>query len=249
MSKIDCFTIITGLSNKGFNDAKAYLTDYLSFYYVNPTHADADLITEKVAQCLAQFEAKNLLKDDDLACVYAEELINLINNCAEPGSRANRYLDRAKQIRNVLKTSQKEDISNELDDITSIFLCFINEFNKDRTRKIEDFTFDVLNVNFNAVMDNIDKDNPNGFKIPDLIKDNVPIAKGAEKNINQLKVGLNGAQKQVGGVMDIFNQKKEKQPIHDTFDEMNHKNYSRHNFMKLMLILMYFRVIDQNSAD
>jgi hypothetical protein len=252
MAQIDCLSLVRSLNEKHFNDAKAYLSDYLTFYYVKPSNADPDLIAEKLGQYLEQVERNNaFIRDDDLPCIYAEQLISMIDNCMESDSRADKYLARAKEIKDSLKKSAKPDISNELEDITSIYLCLAQTFNEDRKKKIADFNFDIASVDIKSIMKNIDLDNPYGIKVADMIPDSVKnnVADEANKKLHPLMSGFGAAQKSMSDFVDKLSKDTRKEPVHDVIEGTNKAIYSRHNFMKVILILVYFRLLDLNGLD
>ncbi len=214
MSLIIIKDFINELSLDSLKTFKEETKDYLSFYFIDINIISLDEFIEKVYEYLKCFELKNNVRDADLFNIYVNELWSDIGNVCEKDSKAAKYLMKANKIREELKKGKLTDEEGK-DDLETFSKIYLTIL----SQLIKQNSKRINDLDF--AVSKIDYAGVKDFlyKSSDGVIDNL---------INKIK-----------GTDDI------EEIVHDVIEkEEKLKIYSKKSFSRLLLNLMYLRLID-----
>ena len=251
MALIDFKTLILELSEDSFERVKYRISPRLNFYYIDSENADRYMLLEKLGDYLRTFELKTGKRDNDLAIIYTTELMKYIDYRIKEDTRADRYYNKAKEIIQTIREKLSDNLLQNLEDFTKIFLCLYSEYVKDPEKNVEKISFYVRDIDIDAVLQYLEIDSPKMTPAKDIapgfMRGFIPkeVFKGVDdtrKAMAQLDLGINFPQQKKRPDL-IF------EPIHDVIEEEEQfDKYSYKIFAVILLVILYRRIWDFESG-
>ena len=149
--------MIMNYSNESFNLSRNYLSDFISCYYAEYDKLNKSEIIEKICDYTMVFELKNSKKDSSIPELYVNELMPIINKIVKTPKKdeipclAYRYAVRAQEITERVRKAKCDNVLDDLEDITKIFLCLYDRYLKNNHEKIETIDFKIPGIGFDYI--------------------------------------------------------------------------------------------------
>lgn len=214
MSLVIIKDFISELSQDSLSTFKEDTKDYLSFYFTDINSITLEEFIEKIYEYLKCFEIRTNTRDGDLFYVYANELYSDIANVCEKDSKASKYLVKANKIKEDFKKGNLDD-DEEKDSLETFTKIYFAIL----SMLIKQNTKKISEVDFRT--SKIDYASIKGY----LYRSNDNIF---EKIADKIK-----------GTDDI------EEIVHDVIEnEERLKIYSKKAFARMLLNLLYLRLID-----
>lgn len=156
--------LIMNYSDDMFNLSKKYISDYISCFYTDYDSLNRSEVIEKICDYTMMFEVKNNKKDSSIPELYVNELLPIINKIVKVPKKdevpclAYKYALRAQEIADRIKKLKSENIMDDMEDITKIFLCLYNHYLKNNHEKIETIEFKIPGIGFEYIKTDLIKD-------------------------------------------------------------------------------------------
>ena len=156
--------LIMEYSEEMFELSKKYLSDFVSCFYADYDQLGKSAIIEKICDYTMMFEEKNNKKDSSIPYLYSAELLSIIDKIIETPKKnetpclAYKYAERAHVITERIKKSKSEDLMEDLEDITKIFLCLYDSFLKKNNGKVKTIDFKIPGIGFDYIRANLIKE-------------------------------------------------------------------------------------------
>lgn len=133
--------IFDEINDKYYEELKKLSSRILRFRVVDEKEVTRDFFLEKIYDYLDAVNIKNSInpRKYEYVSIYMESLLSLIDNKVVKGSRAEKYLKKAKSIESKIKVNQ-ENCAELLKDFTRIFVSLYLECIKSE-KPLEDFEF------------------------------------------------------------------------------------------------------------
>ncbi|MBR0418085.1 MAG: hypothetical protein IJI66_02840 [Erysipelotrichaceae bacterium] len=161
---IDINDLLNDFSENGFALSKKYLAEYVSCFYVDIDEWDRASLIEKLCDYVMSFEYRNNKKDSSLPELYTGELLPIINKIVktpkkdEVPSQAYRYAQRAQEIAERIKKDKCENLIEDLEDFTKIFLSLYDRYMKNNHEKVEAVEFKIPGIGFDYIRTDLIKE-------------------------------------------------------------------------------------------
>ena len=145
--------IFDEINDKYYEELKKLSSRILRFRVVDEKEVTRDFFLEKIYDYLDAVNIKNSInpRKYEYVSIYMESLLSLIDNKVVKGSRAEKYLKKAKSIESKIKVNQ-ENCAELLKDFTRIFVSLYLECIKSE-KPLEDFEFCLSYDTFLKVID------------------------------------------------------------------------------------------------
>ena len=145
--------IFDEINDKYYEELKKLSSKILRFRVVDEKEVTRGFFLEKIYDYLDAVNIKNSInpRKYEFVSIYMESLLALIDNKVVKGSRAEKYLKKAKSIESKMKVNQ-ENCSELLKDFTRIFVSLYLECIKSE-KPLEDFEFCLSYDDFLKVID------------------------------------------------------------------------------------------------
>lgn len=145
--------IFDEINGKYYEELKKLSSRILRFRVVDEKEVTRDFFLEKIYDYLDAVNIKNSInpRKYEYVSIYMESLLSLIDNKVVKGSRAEKYLKKAKSIESKIKVNQ-ENCAELLKDFTRIFVSLYLECIKSE-KPLEDFEFCLSYDAFLKVID------------------------------------------------------------------------------------------------
>lgn len=145
--------IFDEINDKYYEELKKLSSKILRFRVVDEKEVTRGFFLEKIYDYLDAVNIKNSInpRKYEYVSIYMESLLALIDNKVVKGSRAEKYLKKAKSIESKMKVNQ-ENCAELLKDFTRIFVSLYLECIKSE-KPLEDFEFCLSYDDFLKVID------------------------------------------------------------------------------------------------
>ncbi len=145
--------IFDEINDKYYEELKKLSSKILRFRVVDEKEVTRGFFLEKIYDYLDAVNIKNSInpRKYEFVSIYMESLLALIDNKVVKGSRAEKYLKKAKSIESKMKVNQ-ENCAELLKDFTRIFVSLYLECIKSE-KPLEDFEFCLSYDDFLKVID------------------------------------------------------------------------------------------------
>ena len=145
--------IFDEINDKYYEELKKLSSKILRFRVVDEKEVTRGFFLEKIYDYLDAVNIKNSInpRKYEFVSIYMESLLALIDNKVVKGSRAEKYLKKAKSIESKMKVNQ-ENCAELLKDFTRIFVSLYLECIKSE-KPLEDFEFFLSYDDFLKVID------------------------------------------------------------------------------------------------
>ena len=145
--------IFDEINDKYYEELKKLSSKILRFRVVDEKEVTRGFFLEKIYDYLDAVNIKNSInpRKYEFVSIYMESLLALIDNKLVKGSRADKYLKKAKSIESKMKVNQ-ENCAELLKDFTRIFVSLYLECIKSE-KPLEDFEFCLSYDDFLKVID------------------------------------------------------------------------------------------------
>ena len=155
--------IFDEINDKYYEELKKLSSRILRFRVVDEKEVTRDFFLEKIYDYLDAVNIKNSInpRKYEYVSIYMESLLSLIDNKVVKGSRAEKYLKKAKSIESKIKVNQ-ENCAELLKDFTRIFVSLYLECIKSE-KPLEDFEFCLSYDAFLKVIDGMKAEKKTGL--------------------------------------------------------------------------------------
>lgn len=155
--------IFDEINDKYYEELKKLSSRILRFRVVDEKEVTRDFFLEKIYDYLDAVNIKNSInpRKYEYVSIYMESLSSLIDNKVVKGSRAEKYLKKAKSIESKIKVNQ-ENCAELLKDFTRIFVSLYLECIKSE-KPLEDFEFCLSYDAFLKVIDGMKSEKKPGL--------------------------------------------------------------------------------------
>mgnify|MGYP007070252275 CR=1 FL=1 len=149
--------VLKDYSDNGLGLVKKHLAEYMSCFYMNLDEMGAENLLEKICDYVMVFESKNNKKDSSIPDIYTGELMPVMSKIVKAPKKdeipcqAYRYLKRAEEITGRIKKKSSNNLLEDLEDFTKIFLCIYDKYLKDKKEKVENIDFKVRGIGFEYI--------------------------------------------------------------------------------------------------
>jgi len=156
--------LINDFSEDGFSLSKKYLSEYVSCFYTDYEKLDRTTLIEKLCDYVMSFEYRNNKKDSSIPELYSSELLPVINKIVkspkkdEIPSQAYRYAQRAQEIADRIKKDKSQNVIEDMEDLTKIFLCLYDRYMKNNHEKVETIYFRIPGIGFDYIRTDLIKE-------------------------------------------------------------------------------------------
>ena len=247
MTLINFHGLISELSEESFERVKFRIAPYLNFYFIDEENADKNLVIEKIGEFLRNLELKTGKRDHDLADIYISYLYKYVDNRINYSTRAYRYFKKAQRIKSGISRLSEEELVQNLEDFTKIFVCLYSEYINNKKNPVSDINFYLSEVDLDSILKNLESDTPQMVPLkkmaPKVLRDIVP--KDVFKNVDDAREAMSKV-----NVPNIIPGKKKKmddlyEPIHDVIEmEEINERYDAKAFVSILLPILYRRLLD-----
>jgi len=158
---IDYKNIVDDYSENSFELIKKYLQEYISCFCIDYSDMERSMFIEKLYEYVLSYEVKNNKKDSAIPELYVKELMSIISKLVmtpkkdEPSCRAYLFLEKAQDIVTRIKKKHSNNLLDDLEDISKIFICIYDEYLRNNKKKIEDIDFNIHSDRFDYIKANL----------------------------------------------------------------------------------------------
>lgn len=162
--------LVNDFSEEGFSLSKKYLSECISSFFVKKENLDRPMLIEKLYDYIMSFEYRNNKRDSAVPELYSSELLPIINKVVktpkkdEAPSQAYRYAQRAQEIAERIKKGNSQNVIEDMEDISKIFLCIYDHYLKNNHVKVESIDFKIPGIGFGYIRTDLIKEKK--FKFP-----------------------------------------------------------------------------------
>ena len=149
--------ILESYSENGIHLFRKYLSDYIACFYVDINDVDRVNLLEKTCDYVMAFEFRNKKIDSSIPELYVGELLPVIDKVVkvpkkdEVPCQAYRYVERAHEISFRIKKNESDNVIEDLEDFTKIFLCIYDHYLKNNREKVETIDFKMRGIGFDYI--------------------------------------------------------------------------------------------------
>lgn len=243
MALINFKKVISELSDESFSVFKDYVSDIYPWYFIESKTSSKETCIEKTGEYMKYFELKNSkLRDNDLANIYADELLSLMNNRYSYGSVAEKYINKYRTIKDNMKKSDDVELIYCLEDLTKIFLCFYHAF-INKYKEVDIITYFTDDIDYSKIVKHFISDKPEQGKDIKAFKNKVnSIMPSQVKDFgDKVQEGF----EKIEMIIPKKHQDSLYEPIHDQIEkEKSIDLYNKRTMSLVLMTMFYLRISD-----
>lgn len=259
MASINFKKIIEEYSDDSYSEFRHQSLLYMPYIFNDENDGTKAVEEEKLASYLVDLELKTNMRDSDLAKVYTHALMSLMNKVVKKSNKEaakslnEKYLERVSAIdKQISDRKNNKDVLEYLDlcqleDITKVFLCLYSKYLEHTDQYAGNMNFSMKGIDLNKIIEALNNTDIQQIKLQDTLGD--AINKVLPQQAKDVAENVNGFAQRLADAVNKSKQKDKRiEPIHDVIEVTAGINiYSKERYVQLMLMMMYYRIIDSEK--